>query len=63
MATNWGQPVATGKGTGTSTSASFAPVRAKFVRITQTGGGADAPPWSVLRLRLYEAAGAAGTAQ
>jgi glucose/arabinose dehydrogenase/mono/diheme cytochrome c family protein len=61
--TNWGQPVATGKGTGTSTSASFAPVRAKFVRITQTGGAADAPPWSVLRLRLYEAAGAAGTAQ
>ena len=55
--TTWGPAVATGKGTGTSTSVTFAPVRAKFVRITQTGSAADAPPWSVLRLRLYQAAG------
>jgi hypothetical protein len=55
--TTWGAPVAQGKGTGTSTSINFAPVRAKFVRITQTGTAADAPPWSVLRLRVFEAAG------
>ena len=33
----------------------FAPARAKFVRITLTDPGADAPPWSVKNLRLYEA--------
>ena len=55
--TTWGPAVATGKGTGTSTSVTFAPVRAKFVRITQTGTAPDAPPWSVLRLRLFEASG------
>ena len=53
--TSWGQPVATGKGTGSSTSVSFAPVRAKFVRVTQTGSATNAAPWSVLRLRLFEA--------
>ena len=52
-----GRPVAKGQGTGSSTSVTFAPVRAKFVRITQTGSAADAPPWSMLRLRLYEASG------
>ena len=57
--TTWGQPVARGKGTGTATDVTFAPVRAKFVRITQTGTDADAP-WTIQRLRLYEAGGAAG---
>ena len=52
--TNWGPPIAKGTGTGTSTSVTFKPVRAKFVRITQTGNETDAPPWSVLRLRLFE---------
>jgi mono/diheme cytochrome c family protein len=52
--TTWGPAVAKGEGTGTSTSVTFPPTRAKFVRITQTGSAADAPPWSVLRLRLYE---------
>ena len=52
--TSWGKPVAEGKGTGTSTNISFPPVRAKFVRITQTGTEQGAPPWSVLRLRLFE---------
>jgi hypothetical protein len=55
--TTWGPAVAKGVGAGTSTSATFAPVRARFVRLTQTGSAADAPPWSVLRLRVYEAAG------
>jgi hypothetical protein len=35
--------------------ASFAPVRAKFVRITQTATPAsDAPVWSIQNLRIYE---------
>jgi putative membrane-bound dehydrogenase-like protein len=50
--TSWGQPVAHGKGTGTLTDIVFAPVRAKFVRITQSGT-ADAP-WTIQRLRLFE---------
>jgi len=51
----WSAPVAEGEGTGSSTTITFAPVRAKFVRITQTGT-TDAPtPWSIQRLRLYEA--------
>jgi mono/diheme cytochrome c family protein len=50
----WGSPVAQGQGAGTLTDIRFAPVRAKFIRITQTATLADAPPWSVQRLRLYE---------
>ena len=34
----------------------FAPVNARFVRITQTATVPDAPPWSLRLLRLYEAA-------
>ena len=52
-----GTAVAKGQGTGSSTSVTFAPVRAKFVNITQTASAPDAPPWSVLRLRLFEASG------
>jgi mono/diheme cytochrome c family protein len=59
--TTWGKPVAEGKGAGTSTNISFAPVRAKFVRITQTGSEAGAPPWSVLRLRVFEAPAKGGS--
>ena len=33
----------------------FAPVSAKFVRITQTATVTDAPPWSMRLLRLYQA--------
>jgi hypothetical protein len=51
----WSAPVAHGEGTGADTVVAFAPVNAKFVRITQTGTAADAPPWNVQRLRLYEA--------
>ena len=35
------------------------PTRAKFVRITQTETAADAPPWSIRNLRIYEAPAAA----
>ena len=50
----WSAPVARGEGTGQTTVISFAPVQAKFVRITQTAAVEAAPPWSIQRLRLYE---------
>jgi hypothetical protein len=55
--TTWSQPIARGKGSGTLTDIVFAPVRAKFVRITQSAT-ADAP-WTIQRLRLYEPGAAA----
>jgi mono/diheme cytochrome c family protein/glucose/arabinose dehydrogenase len=57
--TAWGDPIARGKGTGTLTDISFPPVRARFVRITQTGSAENAP-WTIQRLRVYEPGGAAG---
>jgi mono/diheme cytochrome c family protein len=59
--TTWSTPVAQGKGAGDNADIAFAPVRAKFIRITQTGTADNAPPWAIRRLRLYEA-GAATTA-
>jgi mono/diheme cytochrome c family protein len=54
--TKWGaKPVAEGKGTSTHTTITFAPVRAKFVRITQTDSGENAPAWSMQNVRVYEA--------
>jgi mono/diheme cytochrome c family protein len=53
--TTWSAPVAQGKGTGATTAIAFAPVRAKFVRITQTATPADQTPWTVLKMRLFEA--------
>ena len=47
-------PVSEGKGAGQSTVIAFAPVRAKFVRITQTATVENAPNWTIQRLRLYE---------
>jgi hypothetical protein len=48
--------VAEGAGSTATTVATFRPVQAKFVRITQTGKGENAPPWSVLNFRVYTAA-------
>ena len=56
----WSKPVAEGKGDGPRTTITFAPVRAKFVRITETDAAADAA-WSVRNLRIYEAPRQAGT--
>jgi hypothetical protein len=50
----WSKPVATGKGQGRHTTIAFAPVRAKFVRVTQTDTVAGAPEWSVGNLRVYQ---------
>jgi hypothetical protein len=51
---SWGSPIAQGEGKGTSTVITFAPVRAKYVRITQTGTAEPPVNWSIQRLRLYE---------
>lgn len=40
-------------------SITLPPPRAKFLRITQTDTVADAPPWSIRNLRIYEAPAAA----
>ena len=53
--TTWSAPVAQGQGTGTETAINFTPVRARFVRITQTGAVANAPAWSILNMRLFTA--------
>jgi hypothetical protein len=42
------------------TTITFAPVSAKFVRITQTATVTDAPAWSMRLLRLYQAAASPG---
>jgi hypothetical protein len=52
--------VAEGRGSEGTTIITFAPVSAKFVRITQTANVADAPVWSMRLLRLYEHARATG---
>jgi mono/diheme cytochrome c family protein len=51
----WSAPVAKGEGSGVTTLIRFAPVRARFVRITQTATVENAPAWSVQGLRLFEA--------
>jgi mono/diheme cytochrome c family protein/glucose/arabinose dehydrogenase len=51
----WSPPVAQGHGNGATTMISFAPVPAKFVRLTQTATVKNAPPLSILLLRLFEA--------
>jgi hypothetical protein len=43
-----------------TTTATFKPVQAKFVRITETDSPENAPGWSIQQLRLYEAAPAGG---
>ena len=54
--TTWSAPVAEGEGAGPSTIITFAPTRARFIRITQTATAENAPSWSIQRLRLYEVA-------
>jgi hypothetical protein len=53
----WGPPVAEGRGSTSTSVATFEPVRAKFVRVTQTAPAEGAPPWSVLNFRVYAAGG------
>jgi mono/diheme cytochrome c family protein len=51
----WSDPVAEGKGSGTTTMIAFKPVKAKFVRITETETAENAQTWSIQKLRFYEA--------
>jgi hypothetical protein len=50
----WSEPVAEGQGTGPSVVIAFPPVRAKFVRITQTASAEGAPAWGIQQLQPYE---------
>jgi hypothetical protein len=52
--TTWSAPVAEGRGTGPAMQIVFAPVRAKFVRITQTAEDANAAMWNMQQMQLYE---------
>jgi hypothetical protein len=57
---DWGAPVAEGRGSPGTTVIAFAPVTAKFVRITQTAAADNAPPWSMRLLRLFAAPASQG---
>jgi hypothetical protein len=58
----WGLPVASGKGTpGSTTIVLERPVRARYIRITQTGADEGAPAWSIARLLVYGPAAPAPT--
>ena len=48
----WSAPVAEGQGVTGTTTITFAPVTARFVRLTTTA--ADAAPWAMRLLRLFE---------
>jgi mono/diheme cytochrome c family protein len=51
----WGKPVAEGKGVAPRTVVTFAPVRARFVRVTQTDVVENGPNWTMTNVRLFEA--------
>jgi mono/diheme cytochrome c family protein/glucose/arabinose dehydrogenase len=45
---------AEGQGVGSSTTIAFKPVRARFVKITQTATPSEPAVWSVVRLRVFQ---------
>ena len=51
----WSAPVAEGQGVPGTTVITFAPVSARFVRITQTASEDNAPAWAMRLLRLFQA--------
>jgi hypothetical protein len=51
----WSAPVAQGPGQNPKTSITFAPVDAKFVRITQTGTPTNPAGWAIQRLTIFRA--------
>ena len=59
----WSRPVAEGAGGGRTTTITFAPVKARFIRLTQTADGDGATPWTIERLRAYETPGTAGASK
>ena len=52
----WGKPVAEGKGSGAITDIPFAPAKAKFIRITQTGS-VQGKFWSIHELAVLKPGG------
>ena len=52
----WSKPVAEGKGGGPITDIPFAPVKAKFIRITQTGA-VQGKFWSIAELAVLKSGG------
>jgi mono/diheme cytochrome c family protein/glucose/arabinose dehydrogenase len=51
--TTWSEPVAQGQGQTPTTVISMTPVRAKFIRITQTGSPRGPFGWAIQRLRVF----------
>jgi mono/diheme cytochrome c family protein len=51
---DWGKPVAMGQGS-PLTIVALRPIKARFIRITQTGSVPDAPAWVIQNFRVYEA--------
>jgi mono/diheme cytochrome c family protein len=51
---SWSEPIAQDQRTDAATVMTFAPVRARFVRLTQTAVVDNAPAWSIRRLRLFQ---------
>ena len=47
--------IAEGQGSGSPTLITFKPVQAKFVKITQTATAENAPPLSIVNLKVFEA--------
>jgi hypothetical protein len=52
--TTWGTPVAQDAGATPTTIATFKPVQAKFIRITQTGSARNGELWAIQQIRVYE---------
>ena len=50
----WIGPVAEGKGEGAQTTIPLKPVLARFIRITETDNVPNAPPWSIMNLKVVE---------
>jgi mono/diheme cytochrome c family protein/glucose/arabinose dehydrogenase len=50
---SWGAPVAQGDGETPATIIPFEPVRARFIRITQTGSSQNAEAWGIQQVRIY----------
>jgi len=48
------KPVAAGQGAAGTTAIAFAPVQARFVRMTQTATADGAPPWAMQNLKLFQ---------
>ena len=51
--TTWSAPIAEGPGQNPTTTITFKPVQAKFVRITQTGTPQNASAWAIQRVRIF----------